>query len=80
MTITPDCNLDGAFLLDGVCAFLCGLSGRPECLVLRACCDGFFPVFRVFCLAFRFPFFYCFRFSFLVFIFFNPEIFNFEHF
>ena len=33
MTMTPDCNLDDALLLDGVCAFLCGLSGRPVGLV-----------------------------------------------
>jgi hypothetical protein len=33
MTMTPDCNLDGAFLLDGVCAFLCGLPGHLVCLI-----------------------------------------------
>jgi hypothetical protein len=32
MTMTPGYNLDDAFLLGGVCAFLCGLPGRPVCL------------------------------------------------
>ena len=31
--MTPGCNLKGAFLLGGVCAFLCRLAGRHVCLV-----------------------------------------------
>ena len=45
MTMTLGCNLGDAFLLGGVCAFLCGLPGHLVHLVFVGGCDGFRPIF-----------------------------------